>query len=131
MQCIGGGLQKTGGTEAIEDGRGEALEVAASCGREVQRFGSGRDCFGAAGKFVETDGDGLTEIHGAVLFAGGDAQKPMAMAEVLVGEAALFGTEKKGDAAESEALADEGRGLLQTLDGMLGFAAAEGRSADD
>lgn len=55
----------------------------------------------------------------------------MAVAEIFVGEAALFGAEEEGNVAGDEAFADEGRGLLQAFDGMLGFAAAEGGGADD
>jgi hypothetical protein len=48
---------------------------------------------GIAGEFVEADGDGLAEIHGALVFAGRDAQEPVAMAKIFVGEAAFLGAE--------------------------------------
>jgi hypothetical protein len=49
--------------------------------------------FGVASEFVEADGDGLAEVHGAMIFASGNAKEPVAMAEVFIGEAALFGAE--------------------------------------
>ena len=48
---------------------------------------------GIASEFVEADGHGLAEVHGAMVFAGGDAQEPVTMAEVFVGEAAFLGAE--------------------------------------
>ncbi len=48
---------------------------------------------GIASEFVKADGHGLAEVHGAMVFAGGDAQEPLTMAEVFIGEAALFGAE--------------------------------------
>jgi hypothetical protein len=66
-----------------------------------------------------------------MLFAGRDAQEPMAMGEVFIGKAALFGAEEKGDAAGGEALPDDGCSLLQALDGMLRAAAPQGGGADD
>lgn len=53
------------------------------------------------------------------------------MAEVFVGEAALFGAEEKGDAAGGEALANQRSGLLEALDGMLHFTVADGCGAND
>ena len=43
-----------------------------------------------AREFVQADGYGLAKIHGAVLFARGNAHEPMAVAEVFIGEAALL-----------------------------------------
>ena len=65
-----------------------------------------------------------------MVFAGGNAQEPMAVAEVLVGETALFRAEKKGDTAGSEAFADEGSGLRQAFHGMQWASTAERRGAD-
>jgi hypothetical protein len=49
-----------------------------------------RDGLDIAREFVEADGYGLAEIHGAMLFAGGYAQEPMAVAEVFIRKAALL-----------------------------------------
>jgi hypothetical protein len=48
---------------------------------------------GIASEFVEAHGHGLAEVHGTMLFARGDAKQPVAVAEVFVGEAALFGAD--------------------------------------
>ena len=50
-----------------------------------------KESFGVAGEFVEANGDGLAEVHGAMIFARGNAKEPMAMAEIFIGEAALLG----------------------------------------
>jgi hypothetical protein len=86
---------------------------------------------GIVGEFVETDGHGLAEVHGAMLFAGGDAEQPMAVAEVFVGEAALFRTKQEGDTACRKALADETRALFKALDRVLQFARADRCGSDD
>src|SRR6266571_5166987 len=80
---------------------------------------------------VGADGYRLAEVHGAVLFARGDAQKPVAVAEVFVGEPPLLRTEEQGDAGRGKAFADEGRTLFEAPDRVLQFAAASGRSPDD
>jgi len=93
----------------------------------LQRYGG----FWIAGKFVEADSDGLAEVHGAILFASGDAQEPVAMAEVFVREAALFRAEQKSGTACGKALADKAGGLFETFDGMLQFAVAYRSGAND
>jgi len=96
-----------GGSGAALLGGGRRFEIAAgaegveqSCGDALEFGGGGSGAFlgrrrrvGIAGKFVEADGDGLAEVHGAMVFAGGDTQEPVTMAEVFVGEAAFFGAE--------------------------------------
>jgi len=84
-----------------------------------------------ASEFVEADSDGLAEIHGAMVFAGGDAQEPVTMAEVFIGEATLFGAEQESDAAVSEALANQRRSLFEAFDEVLRVTAAHGGGADD
>jgi hypothetical protein len=54
-----------------------------------------------------------------MLFARGDAQEPMAMAEVFIGEATLFRTEKQGNTAAGRMLAEEAGGLVQAAHGVL------------
>ena len=61
----------------------------------AMEFGGG---FGVADQFVEADGDGLAEVHGAMLGAGGDAQEPVAVAEIFVGQAGFFRAEEERDA---------------------------------
>ena len=126
----GGGarLQVAAGTESVEQERSEALEVAGSSGDGLFRMRGG---FGIAREFVEADGYRLAEVHGAVLFARGDAQKPVAVAEVFVREPPLLRTEEQGDAGRGKAFADEGPTLFEAPDRVLQFAAASGRGSDD
>src|SRR2546430_1268653 len=84
-----------------------------------------------AREFVEADGHGLAEVHGAMLFARGDAQEPMAVAEVFIGKTALLRTEENGDRAGRKAFADEGSGLLKAPDRVLQLTETDGRSSDD
>ena len=106
----GGGFQVAAGAEGFEEDGGDALEF---CGRGDAAFLGRRGGFGIAGEFVEADGYGLAEIHGAMVFAGGNAEEPVAMAEVFVGEAAFFGAEEKSDVAGGEALANEAGGRFE------------------
>ena len=90
-----------------------------------------RNSLGIAREFVEADGYGLAKVHRTMLFARGDAQEPMAMAEVFVRKTTLLGTEKKGDAASSEMLAEWTGGLTEPTDRVLRLAAADGGGTDN
>jgi len=90
-----------------------------------------RNSLGIAREFVEADGYGLAKVHRTMLFARGDAQEPMAMAEVFVRKTTLLGTEKKGDAASSEMLAEWTGGLTEATDRVLRLAAADGGGTDN
>src|SRR6266850_2527327 len=118
---------KKDGAEGVEQRRGDALEIGGGGGGAFLWWRGMR----IAGKFIEADGDSLAEVHGAMLFAGGDAEEPVAMAEIFVGEAALFRAEQKGDAAGNKALADQRRGVFEAFDRVLRVAAANGGGADD
>jgi hypothetical protein len=89
-----------------------------------------RNGFRIASKLVEANGDGLAKVHGAMLFASGDAQEPVAVTEVFIGKASLFGAEEKGDAAAGEMLAKAARGLFEAANRVLGLAAANGSGSD-
>ena len=121
-------FQVTAGAEGVEQDRGEALEITGGGGECICRLRSG---FGATHKFVEADGNGVAKVHRAMRFASGNAEEPLAVADVLIGEAALFRTKEKGDAAAPEALADEARGFVEAPDGVPQFAAADGGGSDD
>jgi len=81
LEAAGNRFQIATGPEGVEQERGEALQIG---GSSVDMFLRFRDGLGVAPEFVEADGYGLAEVHGARLFAGGDAQEPMAMAEVFI-----------------------------------------------
>jgi hypothetical protein len=114
--------------QAVEKSRDEAFEMA-GVGWFV--FWRARGHGGIAGDFIERNGYGLAEIHGAVFLTRGNAQKPVTVAEVFIGEADFFGAEEQSDAAGSEALADEARALLQTMNRLLGFARADRGGSND
>ena len=80
-------FQVATGAKGIEQERGEALEIGGGGGDGLGRM---RDGLGIACEFIEADGYGLAEVHGAMFFAGGDAQQPIAVAEVFIREAALL-----------------------------------------
>ena len=56
-------------------------------------------CLWIARKFVQAHGNRLTKVHRTMLFASGNAQEPMAMAEVFIRKATLLRTEEQGDRA--------------------------------
>jgi len=55
----------------------------------------------------------------------------MAMAEVFIRKAALLRTEKKGDVASSEMLAEWTGGLIEPTHRVLQLALADGRGSDN
>jgi hypothetical protein len=90
-------------------------------------FGNG---LGIANKFVEAHRDSLAEVHGAMLFAGRDAQEPMTVAEVSIRKPALFGTEEQSDAAAGQMLLHDARGLFEPANGVLRLATANSGGTD-
>ncbi len=82
LRTAGTGFQVAAGAESVEQKSSEALEIG---GGGIEMFFGFCDGLGIAPEFVEADGDSLAEIHGAMLFAGGNAQEPVAVAEVLIG----------------------------------------------
>ncbi len=66
-----------------------------------------------------------------MLFARGDAQEPVAVAEIFVRKTALLRTEKQGDAAASETLAKEASSLIEAVDRVLQLTLAHGGGSDD
>ena len=88
------------GVHYIEKQLCETLAVFGGCGGVMKhrKLSCAFEAF--AGELVEADGDGLPEIHGEMAggFWGeeGDCEQQGAVAEVLVGEAGLFGAEEEG-----------------------------------
>jgi len=75
------------GAEGVEESCGDALEFG---GRGSDAFRRRRRSVRIAGEFVEADGYGLAEVHGAMLFARGDTQQPVAVAEVFIRKTTLL-----------------------------------------
>jgi hypothetical protein len=132
-------LEVAAGRESVEQKGSEAFEAGGvgevgTGGSRVDgsaallRLGGRREI---AGEFVEADGDGLTEIHGAVGLPGGNVEQPVAVAEIVIGEASFFGAEDKSDAARGEAFADEARGESEWLRRVRQIAARLRGGADD
>jgi len=80
-------FQIAAGAEGVKQKRCEALEISGGGGDMFVRF---QDGSGIAGEFVEAHGYGLAEVHGAMLFAGGYAKEPMAVAEVFIRKTTLL-----------------------------------------
>ena len=128
MSAGGARFQIAAGTEGFDQKRCETFEIG---GRGGYIFFGFRNGFRIAHKLVKADCDGLAKIHGTMLFAGGYTQQPMAMAEVFVRKAALFGAEQKGDSTAGEMFMDEARSLLKAANRMQGLAAADGSGANN
>jgi len=124
----GAGVEVAAGAEGFEEDFGNAFEIF--CAGWLFFVALARE-LGIADEFVEGDGDGLAEVEGAMLFAGGNAQEPVAMAEVFVGEADFFGAEEKSDPGGKEFAADKAGAGFESANGMLQGAAADGGGADD
>ena len=100
----GAAIEEAAGAEGLGEDGGEAFDFGGGGGRDffesATEFGGG---FGVADQFVEADGDGLSEVHRAMLGAGGDAQEPVAVAEIFVGQAGFFRAEEERDAVRFSA----------------------------
>jgi hypothetical protein len=128
LEAAGIRFQVATGAESVEQECGEALEIGRRGGNVFLRLRNG---LGIASEFVEADGHGLTEVHGAVLFESGDAQEPMAVAEVFIRKTALLRSEKEGNAAAGKTLAEETRRLIEAANGVLQLSEAHGSGSDD
>jgi hypothetical protein len=84
-----------------------------------------------AREFVQADGYGLAKVHGAVFFARGNADEPMAIAKVFIRKTALLRTEKQRDAATREMLPERTSRLIQAADRVLQLSLTHGGCSDD
>ena len=132
-------IEEAAGAEGFGEDGGEAFEFG-GCGGRVFFQGAGEfgGGFGVADQFVEADGDGLAEIHRAMLGAGGDAQEPVAVAEIFVGQAGFFRAEEERDAGfffatsalACEALQNDAGAGFERAELMMQLAASGGCGAD-
>lgn len=114
----------------------QGLEQGGSDALDGLHFSSFRFCNGGrrgrlTRQFIEANGDGLAEIHGLMLFANGNVQEPVAMAQIVVREAPLLRAKKKRDAPIQRVPAEFRGRLVQEVQRMLQFAIADRRSADN
>jgi len=128
LRTVGLRFQIAAGAKGVEQERGQALQIG-SGGTDL--FFWFRFDLGIAREFVEADGHSLAEIHRAMFLARGDAQQPMAVAEIFIRKAALLGTEKQGGAAAGEMRAQDTGRLLGAADRMLQLTLANGSGSDD
>ena len=87
LGATGTRFQVAAGAEGVEQECGEALEIGRSGGAMFLRFRRG---LGITCEFIETDGYGLAKVHGAMFVASGNAQQPIAVAEVFIRKTALL-----------------------------------------
>ncbi len=127
----------SGGGHGFFNQAGEEVEILGRGGGGDRaefrlRFGGGfRRGKGAGGEFVEADGDGLAEVHGGLAGVGGDGDENVAVREVFAGEAVLFRTEDKDDAAAAVEFARHKRGQVgEGDDRLLGLAVGKRAGAD-
>ena len=126
-----GGLEVTGVAQGLEHYRDDSLDLARGGRFRFRSRLDGLCGLGFARELVHADRHRLTEIHGAVVFARGDAHQPVAIAERFIREANFFGAEYERDGTGSELLEDDPRAFLQSPDGMVQFPVADGSGAHD
>ena len=66
-----------------------------------------------------------------MLFPSGNAQKPVAVAEIFIRKAALFRTKKKSDSVASQMFTEKTRGLIETADGVVQLTEADRGGSND
>ncbi len=74
--------------------------------------------------------DSLSQIHRAVFVARRNAQKKVAMAQIVIGKTGLFRAEEDCDAARRQSLVNLLRRFCKRVKFMLQFAMANGSGAD-
>lgn len=104
--------------------------------KTVKPFGRGRNglltgrCFclfdgGVSCEFIKADRDSLTEIHRQMLLLGGNVQQPVAMAEIVIGEAGFLRAEEQRNAAFVQMIANNWCSEGKVVDLMLYFPVME------
>src|SRR5437764_121961 len=121
-------FQIAAGAECVKQECGKPLEVGGAGGGMLLRFHGG---LWIAREFVEAHGYSLAEVHRTMLFARGNAQEPMAVAEILVRKTTLLGTKKQSNTAAGELLAKKTGSLIQAADGVLQLTLAHRSGSDD
>ena len=121
-------FQIAAGAECVKQECGKPLEVGGAGGGMFLRFHGG---LWIAREFVEAHGYSLAEVHRTMLFARGNAQEPMAVAEVFVRKTTLLRTKKQSNTAAGELLAKKTGSLIQAPDRVLQLTLANGSSSDN
>src|SRR5579862_766022 len=98
------------GVQRLEQHLGDALDLSGRSERRLLRLPR---TFRVANEFVEANSHRLTQVHGNILFAGGDADQPVTVTQIVIREAELFRTEQERDAARRQPLADQARATFE------------------
>ncbi len=133
-----GGLHRMrrvgGGAHDLFDDTGQKIEAGGggsgiAGGRLLPR---GLRLRGAGGKLIQTDGDGLAQIHRGLAGIGGNLNQDVAMGEILAGESVFFRAEDEGYASTAaQLLGDERSQRGKRNDRLLWLTVCEGSSACD
>jgi hypothetical protein len=132
-------VEKSAGMQGFEEERGDAFEFRGGGRIHLPRRTLE---FGVANQLIQANGHGLTKVHGDILVASGNANQPVAVAQVLVGKTEFFRSKQQGNPAGilrfglrgdcgSQSIADQPCGVLRTMNGVLQFAIANGRRSDN
>ena len=119
-------VEETAGVQSFQQRFREALDLG---GRRELQFVPLAFRFGVANEFIQADGHRLSQVHGNIFFARGDAHQPVAMAEIFVRQAEFLGAEKQRDVARAEALANQPRAVFKTPKRMLQFTVPHRRGS--
>ena len=112
-------MQVAAAAQRLKQQRGGSLKVVRTGGACLSRRLSAT---GIAHQLIQADCNRLAQVHRNVFFARGDAQQPMAMAQVFVGQTALLRTEHQSDVARWQTAADELRTFFEPVERVLQFA---------
>jgi hypothetical protein len=82
-------------------------------------------------QLIQADSHSLAEIHREVIFLGGNRQQPVAVAEVIIRQTDLFGTEQKRDASGLEVPANVYGSFIEPTQRMLQRALASRSRTDN
>src|ERR1700739_4083981 len=121
-------VQKTAGLERFEQQCDDSLKVS-SCG-ELPLFSTSL-VRRVANQFVETDGNRLAEVHGNVLFARGNPDEPMAIAEGVIGKAKFLGAKEQSYVTGAQSVEDPPGAVFWAADEVLKVAIADRRGSHD
>ena len=118
----GDGIDVAALVEGLEQAGGDLFDLAGAGGADL--FGARGGRLGIARQLVEAERDGLAEVHGEILADGGDAHQPVAVAEIVVGEAEFFAAEEERDGRGGQRAQHQPRAVFQAADGVLQLAVA-------
>src|SRR5215472_9308578 len=91
--------QVAAGAKRLKQHGGDAFELCRFCRLERFSFGGSAGLPVLTGELVKTDRDRLPKIHRRMLFTRRDVQEPVAMAEIVIRQPALFRTEQESHTA--------------------------------